>query len=1179
MSSLLECYSAIYTRINNICTEIHNVENSIAELETDGNKSVTLARITHLEEQLKKIDEYELRIKSYLQLAEKCINSKNLLTVEAPENYRVNLNRLHRYAAMIDPRASHDPTFQNDPYAQKLFLVASCDLKFLSKKKEEFANRVIQLKNDEAVHNNIQLKNLKEKRQQLEEALKGILKESEVIEFADLVVQENQKNIFDFQKESFTPKEEAPEYFVPGAYGLPLPFDLAGRKWLKNVLGKFYDEKSGRVYLPVEKAKTNQEFFMTISCIPARKKMNELDAGIRNFLMNIADQSPVGSRKLYVIDAERQNTTILGTIRQLQNSFIMESIPRTQNQISETLEKIVASFSDMDEYLEDYDSVLEYNFDKPIEKRIQRSVIVLFGWPNSFSGNDKMLIKRIMANYERYGISLIIASIREDEVDKKSFGLSAYITENTIHIAMAQNDTTISLENQNTYKYAWYQMKGELTEKYVTSFKQHKVERESLGNEYIKRYDMVNLPPLTREYKKIILPYGIDSREQVQEVSFENENFAAYLVGASRSGKSTLLHTLIAGLLRNYHPDNLELWLADFKQLEFEKYIKYLPPHVKYILLDESQELVFDLINKLTEKMMERQQLFARLGKERIDQIDLTQLDEPLPVIFVILDEFSIMSQAISESPDYKLRLQNLLAKGAALGIKFLFSSQTFTTGIAGLTSTARAQIQQRISMKGSKQEISETLELSASLKTEQVRNWMEALPPHYALIKCRNGADSLPEVKRSLVMYFKDYAPRNTMIQILNQKLHAVDHYDPLDINSYLNKHPVLVDGKAYNIFDSNELAKKINTLKSSADFSEDEIYLSLGTPRLMSNMRLIPLSQESRENILLIARFSEQACAASIISSTMKSFYGEKRNIQIWAYSKNRMYRAYKNVWNSEEYIGIQILEDNDAVCDAIYELKEKIQNRESSNELIIMLGMERICSDFEFSDSRKINSFSNRKAQEKDPIKDEVIVKTKEQEEKRKLALQWNKMRRSIKAEEKSKGKTKEEIEEIIGKAKKEFFTQSKVNENQVKKTESELKAEKSSIDAEAIYKKEEKEEEDKQSGAYNAKEDFQYILKHGSRLGYHFMMVLNNYADLKLTFAQLNLFRHRLGFQVSKEESRELFAFRNASELPEHICQYYDTLERFSFRPYLHKGISWEGWYVDEDGRLINPFSRD
>ena len=84
------------------------------------------------------------------------------------------------------------------------------------------------------------------------------------------------------------------------------------------------------------------------------------------------------------------------------------------------------------------------------------------------------------------------------------------------------------------------------------------------------------------------------------------------IIGHTGSGKSTLLHTLITGIIRNYHPDDVELWLADFKMSEFAQYIDPLPPHVKYILLDESKELVFDLIDRLTDKMMERQRFFMK---------------------------------------------------------------------------------------------------------------------------------------------------------------------------------------------------------------------------------------------------------------------------------------------------------------------------------------------------------------------------------------------------------------------------------------------------------------------------------------------------------------------------------------------------------------------------------------
>jgi len=63
---------------------------------------------------------------------------------------------------------------------------------------------------------------------------------------------------------------------------------------------------------------------------------------------------------------------------------------------------------------------------------------------------------------------------------------------------------------------------------------------------------------------------------------------------------------------------------------------------------------------------------------------------------------------------------------------------------------------------------------------------------------------------------------------------------------------------------------------------------------------------------------------------------------------------------------------------------------------------------------------------------------------------------------------------------------------------------------------------------------------------------------------------------MAFQMSAEESRSLFDKKIASTLPEHICQYDDTIVQYSFRPYLHYGIGWDGWSVTEDHKVINPY---
>ena len=85
-----------------------------------------------------------------------------------------------------------------------------------------------------------------------------------------------------------------------------------------------------------------------------------------------------------------------------------------------------------------------------------------------------------------------------------------------------------------------------------------------------------------------------------------------------------------------------------------------------------------------------------------------------------------------------------------------------------------------------------------------------------------------------------------------------------------------------------------------------------------------------------------------------------------------------------------------------------------------------------------------------------------------------------------------------------------------------------------------------------------------------------MYLNSYADLKMTGCKEELFRHRLAFHIPADDSKMIFGNACTASLPQHICMYTDMIEKFSFRPYLHQGISWDGWSVDENENVINPF---
>lgn len=1165
MSELRDAYNIVYASVKKFSDEISDaIAAGQAALSVD-NGDID-AKIAEYEEQIKNIEITLPQIEDLLLLSQKYIGHRTLPTIEAPKGYRVNIRRLKMWAQMIDPLPK-DPSpeeDEGDPYAQRIYLVATCDKYFLEKKHREFSEKIRELEQRKKSAD-VELANKAKARvEDLKNELLTYFLSKEFRSFADEVISRNKAHSYTKPPVSYRNPMQCTGAAL-GTYSLelPVPEGELRQRVLKILGSECYDEITSRVILPYV---LDESADHVVSIICETAKTGIMDKGLQNYMLDLIERSPAGSNRICIFDCARYKSSGLGILRPLEDSFAVAPIPRSGDQVSAALEKLSCEFDDIDEVMESNDTLLEYNMNVAPDKRKPRTTMLLIGWPNSFQPQDRELINRMMMNHERYGITCIAVSFAAPGSDSKRPAVFPdYVEQTAIHIEMKADGITICDREEKVYPFHWYAIGDTLNPEYDISLRRKTPEKKTLGNDYTEHFDMVNAPVYTRKYKPLTLPYGVDGKDKLCSISFENENFAAFLMGASRSGKSTLLHTLISGIIANYHPDNVELWLADFKQLEFKKYMEHCPPHVKYILLDESTELVYDLIDKLTEKMMERQRLFASKGKERIDQIDTSTLSEPLPLIFVILDEFSIMSQSVADSEIYKIRLQNLLAKGAALGIRFLFSSQTFTTGVTGLTRTARAQIQQRIAMKGKRDEIEETLELSSADKTERVKNWMNALPPHYALVKQSRGLDVKPDVERVHVLYFPDAKVRDDYIETINHSMQRSDVYQPGINNAYVDKRPVMVDGNSYLPFDAERISRMFAEYRreNSDIISGGDLLMTLGTPRRMTETEYVTLYNEARENVLLIAPNAETVCAMSIVWTVAESCRMQGANVSVWAYNRNRLYHTFRN----SHFSGCSVVEGMDAVCDAIRELNKKIRSHQSGNDIILLLGMEQFCMDFEYFDASSAEKDGRSYASYREALeKSSAVVHTDEQKRTQEAGQAWIKKRREIKKQLQASGMAADEIEKTLKEECAKFMKSCAAEIHAAEKAP-----------AEAAKPAEEPKPEEKRSGAYNAKEDFAYVIKHGSRMGYHFVMVLNSVSDIKQCGMRPEFFRHKLSFQVSADDSRTLFNKKWASALPEHICQYDNGTDHYSFRPYLHKGVVWDGWMVDENGKAISPLS--
>ena len=163
--------------------------------------------------------------------------------------------------------------------------------------------------------------------------------------------------------------------------------------------------------------------------------------------------------------------------------------------------------------------------------------------------------------------------------------------------------------------------------------------------------------------------------------------------GKTGSGKSTLLHVLITTLSLQYSPDEVELYLVDFKKgVEFKTYAHYSLPHARVIAIESEREFGLSVLQRLDAELRTRGDLFRNQGVQDIKGYRSQQPHARLPRILLIIDEFQeLFVEDDRIAQDAGLLLDRLVRQGRAFGIHVLLGSQT----LGGAYSLARSTIGQ----------------------------------------------------------------------------------------------------------------------------------------------------------------------------------------------------------------------------------------------------------------------------------------------------------------------------------------------------------------------------------------------------------------------------------------------------------------------------------------------------
>lgn len=177
--------------------------------------------------------------------------------------------------------------------------------------------------------------------------------------------------------------------------------------------------------------------------------------------------------------------------------------------------------------------------------------------------------------------------------------------------------------------------------------------------------------------------------------------------GATGSGKSVCINTIIMSILYKHSPDEVKLLMIDPKVVELSVYNGI--PHLIMPVITDPKKASSSLFWAISE-MEKRYKAFQKYRVRDIEGYkEAAQTDESmenLPYIVVIIDELAdLMMTAASEVEDYIMRLAQ---KSRACGIHLVIATQRPTVDV--ITGTIKANIPSRISFAVTSQTDSRTI-------------------------------------------------------------------------------------------------------------------------------------------------------------------------------------------------------------------------------------------------------------------------------------------------------------------------------------------------------------------------------------------------------------------------------------------------------------------------------------
>ncbi|MEC8307039.1 MAG: DNA translocase FtsK, partial [Chlamydiota bacterium] len=265
----------------------------------------------------------------------------------------------------------------------------------------------------------------------------------------------------------------------------------------------------------------------------------------------------------------------------------------------------------------------------------------------------------------------------------------------------------------------------------------------------------------------------------------------AIIAGATGSGKSVCINSIVMSLLMSSRPDEVRLILVDPKKVELSAYSNL--PHMITPVITEAHG-AYAALNWLVQEMQCRYEILKKMGLRNITSFNRRKrkrgeeeegIPNQMPYFVTIIDEFADLMMA--SSSDLETPIARIAQMARAVGIHLILATQRPSREV--ITGLIKANFPSRIAFKVASRTNSQIILDENGAESLLGNGDMLFLPPGSSQLIRSQGVFIRDEDIHRVIQYIERQAPTEYLISSFDSPeipCHQEDPIDPLYKEAY---------------------------------------------------------------------------------------------------------------------------------------------------------------------------------------------------------------------------------------------------------------------------------------------------------------------------------------------------------------------------------------------------------